>query len=569
MDSIHSHPLNGFPLMLVAEGLLQENTARSAVGHVKQSGKSFINYLVDNKILTSQEIAIAGSRIFGVPYFDISAFDKAVIPIGCISEHLIRTYQILPLFRRDKSIFIASADTSQQQVLDEVKFHSGLNVFFVSVDEDKLIKLIDATLSDLEEGKLDESLADSALENLDISSEDPEKSGEGNADNDDAPVVRFVNKILLDAINSGASDIHFEPYENTYRVRYRQDGLLYEVANPPANLSARISSRLKIMSRLDISERRVPQDGRFKMTISRQRNIDFRVSSCPTVGGEKIVLRILDPASADASVEKLGFSPVQQKAFMKAIAEPQGMILVTGPTGSGKTVTLYTALKLLNTEERNISTAEDPVEIRVQGINQVNINTKTHLTFSAALRSFLRQDPDVIMVGEMRDLETAEIGIKAAQTGHLVLSTLHTNSAPETLTRLVNMGVAPFNIASSVSLIIAQRLARRLCDHCKKPEELPPEALKEEGLIIEEKPITIFTAVGCQQCTKGYKGRVGLFEVLGMTKTIGDIIMSGGNSRDIVNQARKEGMVTIRESGLEKVRAGVTSLEEINRVTKD
>jgi type IV pilus assembly protein PilB len=422
-----------------------------------------------------------------------------------------------------------------------------------------------------QESSMDE-LLDADLDNLDISTGDEDRAGdESNLDVDEAPVVRYINKILLDAINQGVSDIHFEPYEHTYRIRYRQDGMLREVANPPSNLANRLSSRIKVMSRMNIAERRIPQDGRIKMKLSKSRSIDFRVNTCPTLYGEKIVLRILDPTSAQLGIEALGFEEEQRKAFMTAIHKPYGMVLVTGPTGSGKTVSLYTALNLLNDPEVNISTAEDPVEIQVAGINQVNTNPKTGLTFAEALRAFLRQDPDIVMVGEIRDLETAEIAVKAAQTGHLVLSTLHTNDAPQTLTRLANMGIPPFNIASSVLLIMAQRLARRLCEHCKAPDDLPKEALREEGFTEADLAtgFTIYKPVGCDLCNNGYKGRVGIFQVMPVSEAMGKIIMEGGTSLQLEDQAEKEGVYSLRKSGLRKVMQGITSLNELNRVTKD
>ncbi|MGH8171149.1 MAG: type IV-A pilus assembly ATPase PilB, partial [Steroidobacteraceae bacterium] len=385
------------------------------------------------------------------------------------------------------------------------------------------------------------------------------------------PIVRFVNKLMLDAIRKGASDIHFEPYEKTYRVRYRMDGVLKEIAQPPVALAQKLSARLKVMSRLDIAERRVPQDGRIKMKLSKNRAIDFRVSTCPTLFGEKIVMRILDPSQAMLGIESLGYEPFQKALYEKYLAKPQGMILVTGPTGSGKTVSLYTGLNILNREDTNISTAEDPAEINLPGVNQVNVNVKVGLTFAAAMRSFLRQDPDVIMVGEIRDLETAEIAIKAAQTGHLVLSTLHTNDAPQTLTRLVDMGVKPYAIATSVSLIIAQRLARRLCTQCKQPVDVPEEALLKEGFTHEDVKggLHLFGPKGCSTCTDGYKGRLGIYQVLPITDVIARLILAGGSAPDIGDQAAKEGVWDLRRSGLEKVRAGLTSLEEINSVTID
>ncbi len=564
--------LHGIAQMLVMEDLLDQDQAEQALEQARIKKIPYVEYLVEQKILGAQTIALAGAKDFGVPLFDLNSLDKEFIPINLVSEPLIRKHHALPIFRRGEHLYIAVADPSKQIILDEIKFHTGLHTHGVVVEADKLTATIEDAFSQKENAALDKFLGDTDLDDLDISSIDDtaERDEKNKESTDDAPVVRFVHKILLDAINKGASDIHFEPYERNFRVRFRIDGILYEVAAPPINLANRISSRLKVMSRLDISERRVPQDGRFKMTLSRKHSIDFRVSTCPTVNGEKVVMRILDPTSASLGVEALGMSDIQRDQFMKTIVEPQGMILVTGPTGSGKTVTLYTALSILNTEDRNISTAEDPVEIKVPGINQVAINVKTGLTFASALRSFLRQDPDVIMVGEMRDLETAEIGIKAAQTGHMVLSTLHTNSAPETLTRLFNMGVPAFNIAATVSLIIAQRLARRLCDHCKEPIKLPEEILLKQGFAPDSlSSLKLFKAVGCEHCTHGYKGRTGLYEVLPVSKEIGRIIMTGGTSLDILQQAKQEGMITIREAGIDKVGKGIISLEEINRVTKD
>ncbi len=439
----------------------------------------------------------------------------------------------------------------------------------IVVEEEKLVRAIESSLEANDTSMSD--LLDADLDNLDISSEDPDAHRkEGDLDVDDAPVVRFVNKMLLDAINCGASDIHFEPYEKTFRVRLRQDGILREVSSPPINIASRLTARIKVMSRMNIAERRVPQDGRIKMKLSRNRSIDFRVNTCPTLYGEKVVLRILDPTSAQLGIEALGFDPVQKQMFETALKKPYGMILVTGPTGSGKTVSLYTGLNMLNSEGVNISTAEDPVEIQVPGINQVNVNVKTGLTFASALRAFLRQDPDIVMVGEIRDLETAEIAVKAAQTGHLVLSTLHTNDAPQTLTRLANMGIPPFNIASSVILIMAQRLARRLCEHCKVVDDLPKEALIEEGFDEDELDnLTIYKAVGCDRCTNGYKGRVGIFQIMPISSAMEKLVMEGGNSLELEAQSKAEGILTLREAGLNKVRAGITSLEDINRVTKD
>ncbi|MBS1214268.1 MAG: type pilus assembly protein PilB, partial [Proteobacteria bacterium] len=456
------------------------------------------------------------------------------------------------------------------QALDEIKFHTRLSAECIVVEEDKLTRMIDTALEAADTSMRD--LMDADLDNLQITGGDEadNRPEADTSDIDDAPIVRFVNKVLLDAIKKGASDIHIEPYEKNFRIRFRHDGMLHEVAAPPANLANRIAARLKVMSRMDIAERRIPQDGRIKMALSRNRAIDFRVNTCPTLFGEKIVLRILDPTSAQIGIEKLGFELEQQEHFLHAIQKPYGMILVTGPTGSGKTVTLYTALNILNTSDVNISTAEDPVEITVPGINQVNVNVKTGLTFAEALRAFLRQDPDIIMVGEIRDLETAEIAVKAAQTGHMVLSTLHTNDAPQTLNRLLQMGVPPFNIASSVLLIMAQRLARRLCENCKKEEQLPPEVLLDAGFKESEiDGLTVYGPVGCEKCVKGYKGRVGIYQVMPITETINRIILEGGNVLQISEQAKREGVSNLRESGLKKVKAGITSLEEIDRVTRE
>lgn len=565
--------LQGIGQLLVLEKLLEKPKALEYYKLAAAEKISLIQYLVKNNILSAEKIALTAAQNFGVPMIDINCIDADAIPSDLVNEKLIRRHAMLPLFKRGTNLYLATDDPSKQASLKEIQFHTGLNTNAIVVETDKLTQLIDHLLTAKESQGLSEYVDDSNdLEGLEISADDEEPEADTSASvTEDAPIVKFVNKILLEAIKQGASDIHFEPYEKEYRIRYRQDGILHEVATPPASLSARITARIKVMSNLDISERRVPQDGGFKMKISKNRSIDFRVSTCPTSGGEKVVMRILDPGNAKLGIEALGFSPIQRELFVKAIERPQGMILVTGPTGSGKTVTLYTALNILNTIEVNISTAEDPVEIKVSGINQVNINPKAGLTFSGALRSFLRQDPDIIMVGEIRDFETAEIAVKAAQTGHLVLSTLHTNSAAETLNRLVNMGIPTFNIASSVTLIIAQRLARKLCDHCKTiRDDFTPQGLLELGFgSTDLENIKLYKAVGCAQCTNGYRGRVGLFEVLPMTKSIGTLMMSGGNSMDILKLAQSEGMLSIFESGVQKVKEGITSIEEVNRVTVD
>jgi len=563
--------LSGLARRLVQDSHLDEGTATHAIEEARKKKIPFVAYLVEHKIVPSRPIAWSAAQEFGVPVLDIDALDLDSAPVKLVDEKLVRQHRALPLFKRGNRLYVAVSDPTNLQALDEIKFHTGISTEPVLVEEDKLAKAIDKAMA-ANEQPMGEML-DEDLDNLSIEAGSDEPGGEAasEGDADDTPVVRFVNKVLLDAINKGASDIHIEPYEKIFRVRFRQDGILHEVASPPVNLASRVVARLKVMSRMDIAERRVPQDGRIKMTLSKNRAIDFRVNTCPTLFGEKVVLRILDPTSAQLGIDALGYEEHQKQLFLEAIHRPYGMVLVTGPTGSGKTVSLYTALNILNTTDRNISTAEDPVEINLPGVNQVNMNLKTGMTFAAALRAFLRQDPDIIMVGEIRDLETAEIGIKAAQTGHLVLSTLHTNDAPQTLNRLVNMGVPPYNIASAVNLIIAQRLARRLCTHCKKPlKDLPAEGLLKEGFTEDEVGgMTLYAPAGCDQCTNGYKGRVGIYQVMPVSDEMGRIIMDGGNAMQIADQAAKEGTIDLRRSGLNKVKDGLTSLDEINRVTKD
>lgn len=564
-------PLSGLARSLVKAGLLTEEEAHLHGDEALKKRMPLVRFLVANKILDSMSIAIVVSREFGLPLLDLSAITNGSLPVKLVNEKLIRQHHVLPLLKRGNRLFLAVSDPTCFQALDEIKFHTRLSTESIVVEDDKLTHAIDAALEAADTSSFKE-LMDADLDNIDVTSgDDDEQRGEApNSDVDDAPIVRFVNKVLLDAIKKGASDIHIEPYEKNFRIRFRQDGILHEVASPPANLASRLTARLKVMSRMDIAERRVPQDGRIKMALSRTRAIDFRVNTCPTLFGEKIVLRILDPNNATLGIEKLGFEPEQREIFLKNIVKPYGMILVTGPTGSGKTVTLYTALNILNQPDINISTAEDPVEITVSGINQVNVNPKTGLTFAEALRAFLRQDPDVIMVGEIRDLETAEIAVKAAQTGHMVLSTLHTNDAPQTLNRLMQMGIPPFNIASSVLLIMAQRLARRLCENCKKVEDLPPEVLLDAGFKEHELgTFTVYGPVGCDKCTKGYKGRVGIYQIMPISDALNKIILEGGNVRQIEDQAKRDGISDLRESGLKKIKSGITSLEEINRVTKE
>jgi type IV pilus assembly protein PilB len=564
--------LSGLALRLVREGYLPAADAERLQSEANAQKLPLITLLSSSKKLNSGTIAKIASEEFGVPLFDIAALDVASAPIKLVDEKILRKHKALPVFKRGNKLYVAVADPTNLQGVDEIKFNTGLVTEPVLVDEAKLLlaleKMLDAadtTLTDFASGADD-------LEHLDIGGDDENrnKGPESEADVNDAPIVKFVNKLLLDGINRGASDIHIEPYEKFCRVRYRIDGMLHEVAQPPLALAGRLAARMKILSRLDIAERRVPQDGRIKLRISKNRSIDFRVSTLPTLFGEKVVARILDPSSASLGIEKLGYEPEQQRLFLEAIHRPYGMVLVTGPTGSGKTVSLYTAVNILNTSETNISTAEDPVEINLAGINQVNINDKAGLNFAAALKSFLRQDPDIILVGEIRDLETAEIAIKAAQTGHMVLSTLHTNDAPKTLSRLVNMGVAPFNIASAVLLIVAQRLARRLCPNCKKPVTIPKEALLKAGFKESElKDLKIYSPNpdGCESCSHGYKGRVGVYQVMPISEGISAIIMRGGNALDIEIQAKKDGIPDLRESALKKVRDGLTSLEEVERIT--
>jgi type IV pilus assembly protein PilB len=560
----------GLPEKLVQDGVLDESAMADAVRGARESHQNLVSYLVSKNIVESREIAITASALFGVPLLDLDAVQVDLDTVRLVSDKLLTKHRVMPLMKRGRRLFIALSDPSNLHGLDEIRFSTALNVEAVVVEEDKLQKVINKTLEQVDTSMQAFGDDDLDLEHLDVTGgEDEVEANVGRDDVEDAPIVRFVNKVMLDAIKKGASDIHFEPYEKTYRVRQRVDGVLKEVALPPVTLAMKISARIKVMSRLDIAERRVPQDGRIKMRLSKTRSIDFRVSSCPTLFGEKIVMRILDPSSAQLGIDALGYEPFQKELYLENLKKPQGMILVTGPTGSGKTVSLYTGLNILNVEDTNISTAEDPAEIILPGVNQVNVNPKVGLTFAAALRAFLRQDPDVVMVGEIRDLETAEIALKAAQTGHLVLSTLHTNDAPQTLTRLVDMGVKPYAIATSVSLIIAQRLARRLCNHCKQPLGVPAEALLKEGFTEAEVSagLKIYGPKGCGNCTDGYKGRVGIYQVMPVTDTIGRIIMEGGNAITIADQAKKEGVWDLRTAGLNKVRNGLTSLEEVNSVT--
>lgn len=562
-------PLNGLARRLVGSGVLDESQALKACQEANKKSRSLLTYLLNEKLAEPLALAEAASAEYGIPLIDVNAFDLSVAPLSLVNETLIEKHTALPLHLRGNQLFIGLRDPTDHQVIDEIQFSSGFHVEPILIPADKIDSAIERAL-ETTSPVFDDFEEEEGLEDVgfDLSKEVTDDLGSDPAV-DDTPVVRFVNKVLLDAIRKGASDIHFEPYETRYRIRYRLDGVLKNMAGPPVQMARRLSSRLKVMAGLDIAEKRVPQDGRIKLNLSRNKSIDFRCSTCPTIFGEKVVLRILDSAATKLGIEELGFEPEQRVFYEDAIAKPYGMILVTGPTGSGKTVTLYTGMQMLNDEGRNISTVEDPVEIRVQGINQVQFNQKQGMDFARALRAFLRQDPDVIMVGEIRDLETAEIAIKAAQTGHLVLSTLHTNDAPQSITRLMNMGVPTYNITSAVNLVMAQRLVRIL-HTCKKKDDMPPEALLQAGFREDQlEDLKIYKPGGCVDCNEGYRGRTGIFEVMPITDSIARIILEEGNSIRIAEQARKEGVEDLRQSALRKVKAGVTDLIEINRVTKD
>lgn len=567
--------ITGIARRLVQDGAIEEAVARTAMAHAAEAKIPLPQWFSEKKLVTAAQLAAANAVEFGMPLLDVSVFDANQSAIKLVSEELLQKHQVLPLFKRGNRLFVGISNPTQTRALDDIKFHTNLTVEPILVDEDQIRRTLEQWQASND--AIGNSLGgdDEGMDNLQVGAGDEDMGSGGDsgvdAKGDDTPVVKFVNKVLVDAIRRGASDIHFEPYEDDYRVRLRIDGLLKSVAKAPVKLNQRIAARLKVMSQLDIAEKRVPQDGRIKLNLSKSKQIDFRVSTLPTLFGEKIVLRILDGSAAKLGIDKLGYEPEQQKLFLDAIHKPYGMVLVTGPTGSGKTVSLYTALGILNDDTRNISTAEDPVEIRLPGVNQVQQNNKRGMTFAAALRSFLRQDPDIIMVGEIRDLETAEIAIKAAQTGHMVLSTLHTNDAPQTIARLMNMGIAPYNITSSVTLVIAQRLARRLCNNCKRPTQLPDNALLAEGFTEAEVAagIQLYEAVGCDECTEGYKGRTGIYQVMPMNDEIAAIVLQGGNAMEIAEAAQKIGVKDLRQSALLKASAGITSLAEINRVTKD
>jgi type IV pilus assembly protein PilB len=563
--------ISGLARALAQHGLMSEVEAEALQTQAHSSGVSFVEQVLSGKKMSSTQLAMFTSRAFGIPLLDLSAFDIDQIQKEYVDTKIAASRRVLPLHRRGNRLFVATSDPANLQALEEVRFKTNLVIEPVVVEDDKLgqaiQRLIDATGATLKDI--------ASMEDLEVGLEEggaPPSTDEESSEIEDAPVVRYIQKILLDAISAGVSDIHFEPYEKFFRIRYRLDGVLMEIAQPPYAIKDKVASRIKVISKLDISEKRVPQDGRMKLVLSKTKAIDFRVSTLPTLYGEKIVMRILDSSGVKLGIEALGYEPDQQQQLLHAIGRPYGMILVTGPTGSGKTVSMYTCLNILNQPGVNISAAEDPAEIQMPGINQVNVNEKAGLTFAAALRAFLRQDPDVIMVGEIRDLETSDIAIKAAQTGHLVLSTLHTNDAPSTLTRLLNMGVAPFNVASSVIMITAQRLARKLCPRCKQPEDIPPEALLRAGFAADDldgswRP---YGPVGCDHCKgTGYKGRVGIYEVMPISDDMRQLIMRNGNALEIAELAGREGVRNLRQSGLIKVRQGITSLEEIEAVTNE
>nr|WP_289055488.1 type IV-A pilus assembly ATPase PilB [uncultured Psychrobacter sp.] len=570
--SITTSKYGGLAQQLISEGIVSEANMKTAQTESQQQQIGLVSYLVDNKLADAYHLAQMLSQAFGDPLFDLDALSLDVIPKDLVDEKIVRKFNALPLFKRGQRLFVALSDPTRIDAIDAIAFNSRLSIETVVVEEDKLKKRIEAVYADSMQSF--DSFSDSDLNVGFEEGDDAADEGETKLSDsvDEAPVVKFVNKMLVDAIRMGASDLHFEPYEKTYRVRFRVDGVMQKMASPPVQLAGKIAARLKVMSQMDISERRIPQDGRIKLKLSKNKAIDFRVNSLPTLFGEKIVLRILDPSSAMLGIDALGYEPDQQEMFLEALHKPQGMLLITGPTGSGKTVSLYTGINILNTGATNISTAEDPVEINLEGINQVNVNQKVGLTFANALKSFLRQDPDIVMVGEIRDLETAEIAVKAAQTGHMVLSTLHTNSAPETLTRLRNMGVASFNIATSVNLVIAQRLARRLCKNCKKAINVPRQSLLELGFTdadLDDPDNVIYEPVGCNECREGYKGRVGVYEVMKVSPDISRIIMEDGNAMDIKDAALKNGFRDLRRSGILKVLQGVTSIQEMMRVTSE
>jgi type IV pilus assembly protein PilB len=571
MSGIHTSPkFSGFIRRLVEDGHMTAANMQNAIDAAKKAKQDIVAHLIEQHRLSPLTIAESISVEFGEPLFDLAVYDVGLLPRELTDNKLIQKHRVVPLIQRGQILYVATSNPTNIDALDAIRFNTKLNIEPIIVEHTKLEKLIEQHFGD--SGNFDFGDSEDFDLDIDINQDSPQDDDDASPQGDESPIVKYINKLLIDAIRMGASDLHFEPYEKMYRVRYRVDGVLRQIANPPLQMATRLASRLKVMSQMDISEKRMPQDGRIKLKLSKSKAIDFRVNSLPTLFGEKLVLRILDPSSAMLGIEALGYEDDQKALFMEALEKPQGMLLITGPTGSGKTVSLYTGLNILNTEDTNISTAEDPVEINLEGINQVNVNPKTGLTFSAALKAFLRQDPDVIMVGEIRDLETAEIAIKAAQTGHMVMSTLHTNSAPETLTRLRNMGVPSFNIATSVNLVIAQRLARRLCSQCKAPVDVPKQSLLELGFTeqdLSNPDLQIFQPIGCAECREGYKGRVGIYEVMKVTPAISQIIMEDGNALQIASASEQAGFDNLRRSGLKKVMQGITSLQEINRVTSE
>ena len=562
--------LGGLPRRLVNDGLLSQALAQKIVHDAQRNKTPFVSQLVKSKTLDAKIIANAASQEFGMPVMDIAALDLGDVPVQLVDEKLIHRHRALPIFKRGKRLYLAVSDPANLRALDEIKFNSGLNTELILVEENKLTAAIEKSMS--AQNTLQDMDLGEDLDNLDVIDSDGDADDDSVSGEDDAPIVRFVNKVLLDAISKGASDLHFEPYEKNYRVRARIDGVLNEVTSPPQNLAPRIAARLKVMSRMNIAERRVPQDGRIKLKISSNRAIDFRVNTCPTMFGEKLALRILDPAIVQIGIDTLGYEPEQKALYMENLMRPYGMFLVTGPTGSGKTVSLYAGVNILNTEDKNISTAEDPVEVNMQGVNQVNVDERTGMTFAAALRAFLRQDPDIILVGEIRDLETGNIAIKAAQTGHMVMSTLHTNDAPLTITRMVSMGIPSYNIAAAVNLIIAQRLGRRLYNDSKVVADIPKETLLREGFTeddLKQPDFKLYEPGETEEAPTGYKGRIGIFQVMPISEEMGRLIMEEANAFQLADQAKAEGINDIRRSGLIKAAQGITSLEEINRVTTD
>jgi type IV pilus assembly protein PilB len=554
---------------LITKGLLNETDTPELIKQAKKKKISVLRYILNQQLVDSTSIAMTAVEEFGLSYLDIDAIDVLQLPLSELTNSLIRKHQVLPLFKRNNTLFIALSDPTNSHALNQIKFHTRQQTEIIIVEDHKLTAKIQVCL-DAQETTIEEILD----ENISIIEEEepvdvPQNQVDNSPEIDDAPIVRFVKQILVDAIKKGASDIHVEPYEHFFRIRFRADGILQEIATPPSNMANRMISRIKVMAKMDIAVRRIPQDGRIKIKLSKDKFIDFRVNTCPTLYGEKVVLRILDPSSAKLGIEALGFEKDQMKHFIDAINQPYGLILITGPTGSGKIVTLYTALNILNSPQLNISTAEDPVEITLPGINQVNMNPKAGIDFSTALRAFLRQDPDVIMVGEIRDQETAEISVKAAQTGHLVLSTLHTNDAPQTLNRLIQMGIPPYNIISSIQLIVAQRLLRKLCEHCKNPETLPDQILLDTGFTQDSlKELTLFSAQGCKHCNHGYIGRIGIYQVMPISHSMQQLILNNCDSSQLETQCQSENILNLRQSALIKVGTGITSLEEVNRVTR-